>query len=373
MIHLAGWGYYFFYKSGTSGDRITFLDNYSFIKSYEKISSSPDIFRVVLSDDSNEEVFLVFEDAVGYQSLIEIVLITDNRGVVRHVETFAQGETPQFYDRLNDQGFFDQFSGQNISRGFECGVNVDAVSRVTISSQAVARAVHKGVDSVGEAYLHIAVEKRYDNIKFGISEWAIILMFLLVILSYWKKDKKLRYLALTYSVAILGFKLTLFISYSYFFSFLTGNWPSVAEDLKRYLLFGGSILLVSVTGKNLYCSHICPFGAFQKLEFRLAKFPSPVLSRRLKKISSAIPGILAYLAFLAALLSGRSSFTNYEPFSLLYGGLGTGFQWVLLPLTLFSALFLMRFYCNTACPVGFAMGKIVQFRRFLGGIWKRNV
>ena len=55
-----------------------------------------------------------------------------------------------------------------------------------------------------------------------------------------------------------------------------------------------------------------------------------------------------------------------------YGG--EGIQWVLLPLTVFTALIVRRFYCNTMCPVGFVLNGITKFRRYLNRlcIWKKD-
>lgn len=364
------YGFYMYQTHKIDEGIISFLETYDEFDYYENVSNTPLTYKV--SKNGSEVGYLVFGEEIGYQSTIVIATLVDIDGKIINAKTYSHDETPAFYKRLIDQKFFEQFTGKPIEEGVGIRNNIDAITRSTISSNAVTKAVHESIDYVGRTYFGIEVKDLYKGIKFGNMEIAVIIMLFLVILVYKTKNKRLRTLILIYSVIILGFKFSLFISYSLFFSIITGKWPSFAEDLKRYLLFFGSLALILSTGKNLYCSYICPFGAIQELEYKFAKLNFFKVSPKVKKLLSIIPGFIAYLALVLALSTKQTGILSYEPFSLLYGRIGIDIQWVLLPITMFMGLVVMRFYCNFGCPVGFTINSILKVRRKVVNLWKRN-
>ena len=105
---------------------------------------------------------------------------------------------------------------------------------------------------------------------------------------------------------------------------MTGSFPVFTEDLSRYLLFGGSLLLIVFSGKNLYCGYICPFGAFQELENKAAKLPQLKISSKIKQTASLTAPFLAWFALVTGLSTGNTAASSFEPFSLLFGFVGEG-------------------------------------------------
>lgn len=364
------YGFYMYETHKVDEGVVSFLETYEEFDSFENVSNSPLTFKV--SKDGDDIGYIVFNGETGYQSTIIISTLVDLDGNIINAKTYSHDETPAFYKRLIDQKFFEQFEAKSISEGFEIDTNIDAITRSTISSNAATKAINDGVTFVGDNYVAVKVTNLYDGIKFGKTEIAIIIMLLLVIFAHYTKNKKLRTLVLIYSVVILGFKFSMFISYSLFFSIITGKWPSFAEDLKRYILFFGSLGLILTTGKNLYCSYICPFGAIQELEYKFAKLRFFKISPKVRKVLSVIPGFLAYFALVLALSTKQIGSLSYEPFSLLFGGIGVDVQWILLPVILFMSLIVMRFYCNFGCPVGFTLNSILKVRRKVVKLWKKD-
>lgn len=139
-----------------------------------------------------------------------------------------------------------------------------------------------------------------------------------------------RLLPIVFILFLVGVAFSYFviIPYSTFISAITFNFPSVYENLKWYILLFGSLALVLLTGKNLYCTYICPFGAMQQLEFKLAKLDFFKVNPRIIKYAAQLPGVIAYIAFILAMFTGNVSATSYEPFSLVFGRVGVGIQWV---------------------------------------------
>lgn len=122
--------------------------------------------------------------------------------------------------------------------------------------------------------------------------------------------------------------------------------------------------------KNIYCSWMCPYGAAQEILAKIGggKFHA---SREVERFSSKIKYIFFFVAVLLAFLSGVPGQSSYEPFAMLFGLTGVGVQWFVLPLSLFTALFINRFWCRFFCPVGVAFELTVKFRRFVDKTFKR--
>ena len=349
-----------------------YLQNYTYFDSYKLVNSNPRTY--IVSKDNKINGYLVFDNEKGYQSTISLATLIDKSGNIVDVRIYSENETPAFIRLIEDVRFLeDHFGGKNISQGFQVGLNVDAVSRATITSKAFTKIIHKSSAFVGSNYLGIEVTDRTQPFKFGWTELALIVMFALALLSHRLKEKKLRTFVLVYSVVIVGFTVTKFLTFSMLFSAITGHWPSIYENISWYLLIFGVLGINLVTGKNIYCTYMCPFGAVQELEYKIAGLRFFKASQSLKKLLRLLPAILVYLSLMVVFLTHSISALNTEPFSLLFGRLGTDIQWVLLPFTLFPALFIMRFYCKAACPVGYILNLIIKLRRKMEILWKRKL
>jgi len=345
----------------------SFIEAYK-VTSSELISSKPPIYRVLVE---GEKGYLIFSSAQGYQSEIIIASLIRDDGLLINAKTYSENETPAFYLKLFDEKFFERnFADVPINNGFSIHSNVDAITGATVSSNAVSKAVHESVSYIGKNYVNVAVNNPYNKLQFGVVEFVIIGMLLMAYLSYKFKNKKLRTLTLLYSFILMGMKFLQFISYSTFISVITLNFPNIYDSLKWYLLLLGSLALILMTGKNLYCTYMCPFGAMQELEFRLAKLDFFKVNPKIKKYAMQLPGIIAYIAFLLAMFSKNISASSYEPFSLVFGRVGLGVQWLLLPITLFFSLIVLRYYCKFGCPVGFVWKLILRVRRKMVTMWK---
>ena len=178
----------FHYRENTVDDSIfEFLVNNENFNVFEEVSSQPPVF--IVSFDGTEVGYVVFGREVGYQSKIETATLIDRDGKIISVETFRQNETPAFYKRLIENNFFNQFEEKNISSGFKSGINIDAVSQATVSSNAAAKSVHESAVYLGNNILNIPVEDLYSTIRFGLTEISILILFLLVILAVCRVDK----------------------------------------------------------------------------------------------------------------------------------------------------------------------------------------
>lgn len=341
-----------------------FLEEYKEFDAWEQVSTDPEIFKV--TKEGTEVGYLAFTSRYGYQSDVEIATLVGMDGVVISTETYKHDETPSYYSKLIGGSFFsNNFVGDSIQDGFSINTNVDAITKATISSNAAAIAIDQAVDIIGNTYLGIDVTPATDNsIKFGYQDIILIGMFVLAILATkLSKFKWLGWFARIYSVVMMGFVIAQFITLSVLVAFFTLDWPSVSDYLRWYIMIFGTLALILFTGRNTYCSFICPFGAFQELEAGLAgKITKPGLDKRIAVYAKRVQALLVFIAVALALYFHNLTFVNYEPFSLLFGQVGEGVQWALLPITIIGGLLLKRFYCKFLCPVGYILVRIASGR-----------
>lgn len=346
------------------------FEQYESFDSYEQIKSNPIIYRV--SADGENVGYLAFGEAYGYQSTIMAGVVVGDQGAVKEVRIIDQNETPSFIQKIYNSEFLDnEFPSILIADGFSTEINVQAVSGATVSSSAITKAVAEASSIIGDNYLAMRVPSK-TGVKFGTTEFVLLGMLLLTFLSYKLKNQKLRYLTMAYSIVLLGFKYKQFIAFSWIVSLFTGKVPDFSANVGWYILVGGTILFIAVTGKNIYCTYICPFGAMQQAEKKLAGFDFFKVSPKLKQYLRAVPPILAYIGFVVAIVNEQMGALSYEPFSLLYGRTGVGVQWALLPLVLIMSLLVMGFYCHHACPIGFLLTQGVKLRKKVASLLSKT-
>ncbi len=125
-------------------------------------------------------------------------------------------------------------------------------------------------------------------------------------------------------------------------------WSAV---LPLLTLTAVALLAPVFTGKNLYCSRLCPHGAAQTLA-RQARLPRRAMPPRLHRVLHHGPWVALLALWTLALFHSRWPLADAEPFETW----STGFQ-SLLPSALLigglvAAFFLPQAYCHYGCPTG---------------------
>lgn len=341
----------------------SFLQDYDEFNAYERVNEEPPVYEV--SEDDETVGYLALTGHYGYQSEVVMATLVDMQGTILDVRAYSQDESPSYFRKLIGQSFFKKnFIGDPIAEGFSIDTNVNAVSHATISSNAATKAVEEGVTYIGEHYLDTPVTQHGNEISIGYLDALVLIMLILAFAATrWSKNKKLVWVCRVYSIVVMGFLAAQFITLSVLIALFSLDWPSVADYLRWYLLVFGAFLLIIVTGKNSYCAYICPFGALEEAVFAMGgPIGKKPLNPAVGKLLRWMPGILIFISLALALGLHNLEFANYEPFSLIFGQVGVGIQWALLPLVLVGALFSRRIYCNFACPVGYVLTKITILR-----------
>ncbi|HML20307.1 MAG TPA: 4Fe-4S binding protein [Aggregatilinea sp.] len=265
------------------------------------------------------------------------------------VQVIEQHETPGFFDWLREDGYFNRFLGYTGSEPLQLGRDVDAVTGATLSSEAVALAIERAVNT-----LHSTQITGSTGIVFGWPEVTLIALFASGFFTSRSRNSKakrwIRLGMLGVGVVMLGFILNKPLTLAHFTAFLSGYWPDWHTHLYWYLLFGGVVLATFARGRNPYCSWFCPFGGVQECLGAIGGAqiyrPQPFYPR-FKQLQRG----LALAAILLGLALRQPAATSYEPFGTLFAMTGGFFPWMFLVLILFSSLIIRRPFCTYLCPI----------------------
>lgn len=190
---------------------------------------------------------------------------------------------------------------------------------------------------------------------------ALLLLFAMVLTAFLRKSSRLRWLTLAYTLIYLGFYDGSFLSVSHITNGLKIGPSLYVSDLPLLLIVAFTLITTLFWGR-VFCSSLCPFGALQD-------FITRIMPKRWQyKVPQAIHdkalyikyGILALLVVTALTFSELSLFQYFEPFGTVFYFSRSILLLSILAVFLLASMFISRFYCRYACPLGAALG-VVSF------------
>ncbi|RJE48654.1 hypothetical protein A7K50_09995 [Dehalobacter sp. MCB1] len=358
-------------------------ENISGVTSIEKIIGTKPAYKVEAAGGC---YYAVCDSAMGYQSKVETMSIIDEKGMVEKVLVTKQGETPDFFERLYKQDYFNSFNGLSVKEpiylggasgysGYLAGNQttnyIDRISGSTVSSHAVAEAVNGGNLYLSRQIFNTAWTNPYDVFQLTWKELAMIVMYLIALAGvYVKKLVRIRIWVLLVSIGVLGLLINQFATANLLFSLIHLQIPGIT-NIKWYVLIAGSLGFIIFLGKNLYCAWICPFGAAQEFLNKVAGFKPLGISQPVIKKLKLVPSTILWVALILGTCLGNYGTLDYQPFGALFLLKATWVIWLMLPVFLFMSLFFNRFYCQFFCPVGFIYNLINRWRNKGVRTWKQ--
>jgi hypothetical protein len=308
-------------------------------------------------------------DATGYGGPIYLLVGINPNGVIQAIQIIEQRETPGFFALLDAKKFVQSFLGKSASQPFVLGRDVDSVSGASLSAGAVARAVYLSSQKIRTGGLkNIATP-----VRFGWPETALLILFAgAVALPKMRSSRafgRLRWALMLASMLLIGFWLNQPLTIANYASLLSGYWPAWQDHLYWYMLLFGFTGYTLLTGRNVYCYAICPFGAAQECFGKMGSVNAflPVQAYGQLKWVPRWLGVLALGLGLAFRQPGGASF---EPFGTLFSFSAGFFPWVLLVVVLFASMIILRPFCYYLCPVGPIMDFLLFIRTQVKKLWK---
>ncbi len=324
-----------------------------------------DVFGENISIEESDGIFRVYDSekrllgwaaagsASGYGGPLTIISGIDTAGTIIGSSIVDHKETPVFFMKIKPDDFFNSISTKHFSEAKFNYEEVDGVTGASRSVEALEGSIKDAVSKIAFKEFNTVLEKKDISYKFGIPEAVILLLFIAGILCHYLKrpvNDRLRWVSQITGLLVIGFWENSPITISKITTILSGYIPDLHTNLRWYLLLSGFALTAIVYGKNIYCTHVCPFGAAQRCV--------GIIGGARIKVSSAISGFavkvrnaLVFSAIIAALIITQPTSAGFEPFAALFALKGTTSQWILLSIVIISSLFIKTPWCNYFCPV----------------------
>ncbi len=317
---------------------------------------------VIYDNNRDKPGFLYAGEGRGYNGMVGVLTHTDTTGNILGLELASHSETPSYIDRIINSGLLTQAGNINI-REFAYDEPLDAVSGATITSNAIVIAVrHSYLDSEG------LPREPFSGIVFGLNELFVILIMAagasLAYIRPRKLQKTITWMLVVFTLVWLGFMNNQMLTLTRIAAILSGYLPDVTRELYLYLLLGGSIILILIFRRNVYCHSVCPFGSAQELLARVkpARSFKPSWYRKWKWVQWSA----ALLILLTAIAMNNPGLAQYAVFGVFFQFTGSTILFMILFVTIVLSLFIRRPWCRFACPIDGVFAYVRAFTGFSG-------
>lgn len=142
------------------------------------------------------------------------------------------------------------------------------------------------------------------------------------------------------------------------------NGFGLRNILPLLVLTAVALLVPAFTGKNVYCSRICPHGAAQTLAGQLVK-KRFALPPKIHAFMVRIPWLTLLVIWVLAFVASGVPFAYFEPFETWSSGFVAFVPAAIFTIGILSAFFLPQGYCHYGCPTG----ALLRFLTHAPGRW----
>jgi NosR/NirI family transcriptional regulator, nitrous oxide reductase regulator len=187
---------------------------------------------------------------------------------------------------------------------------------------------------------------------------ALLALFIaLVLVSFFRKSVRLKYVALVAAAGYMGFVKSSLLSISDVFRLTDLSLPPFKYSLAWYL-FSLFAVASTVLWGRLYCGRVCAFGALTQLMDAVVprrlrvEIPTEIERRAARVKYVLLGGVMIYYLVTRDLASPVQYVEPFWMFSLF----GSPAMWIGLGGLLVATVFVRNLYCRFLCPVGAALG-----------------
>ncbi len=329
------------------------------------------IYKVIA--ENNLPLYISFASHVGYSGPMQLAIIANQEKKIDTVVLIKSPDTKPYLDKILENKLPNHFLNQSITNI----IPPDAVSGATISSNAIIHAVEKASHNLitnNTVQQELAIPQQHNqNIKqnaiFSSSElYKLGIVLFLFLSAFWISTKNFKYNKLKshYILAGLSF-VSVGILFSMQFSLstitllLSGIWKNGIASYAPLFALILAILCVVFTKKNLYCSHICPFGTLQEGISLITHCSMPPKNNFIKWITRFFTLLILCFAIYYAI----PSYATYEPFGKTFNMIGSFTLFVLSIAVILSSLIFKKPWCHLLCPMTPFFDYILFWRKLL--------
>ncbi len=342
-------------------------------------SEKPSMLRVL--DATGKELGKVTRTSphadyiIGYQGPTDTLFALDREGrmtgaAIRH----SYDNEPYVRYVKEDEYFFNIFKGFTVDQIAELDMvdaGIEGVSGATRTSIAVAEAlIHTSHVIQQEQPATKETESWYSGLTPRDCGTAIVVAMALVIaLTHLRGKHRLRVAFQLVLVVYLGFINADMVSQA-----LLVGW---AQHGVAWRVAPGLVLLTMAalacpvfTGRQVYCTHVCPFGALQDWTRRVPRRIK--VPKRILKVLHFLPAALLLWVILVAMLHLPFSLVGIEPFDAFVIRIAGWATITVAAMGLIASLFVPMAYCRYGCPTGAMLG-FLRFHSASGRFTRRDL
>ncbi len=289
----------------------------------------------------------------GYAGPVKTLVVMGPDGVIKGIRIVSHKETPNFVHSMLEPGYAMSYAGKPVTDPFRVGVDLDAITRATVSVEALADTVRESSIIVARKILGLNVKSSGTPGREASAGWLVLLVLfgLAVYAARMNAARRVRDLLLLVSVVIVGFWLSSPFTALHLFNTLLGR---LSSDPLWLVIVAGTVTSVFISGR-VYCGWLCPLGAIFEFAGRLPARKWEIDAnrderyRRLKYLVLVVMGIVL-------LISGRPGLALFEPYITLFSFNGTILAWAVLAITIAGSIRVPRLWCRYLCPAGAFLG-----------------
>ncbi|NOY41672.1 MAG: FMN-binding protein [Planctomycetes bacterium] len=295
---------------------------------------------------------------IGYQGPTETLIGFGTDGRVTAIALRHSYDNRPYVTYVREDSYFlNSFEGLTLAELAELDLQaaeVEGVSGATMTSLAVAKGV---VLAAGDLIRSERQPIRERQIRWSLRDLGTAAMILAGCILGFTSLRSVRWLRVGFQWLLVGY-LGL-VNGDMISQAMIAGW---AQHGIPWRTAGGLLLLTLVaflvpltTRRNIYCTHLCPHGAAQKLlrnrlGWRLRI--SPAVLRLLKMF----PGLLLAWCVAVVLLTLPMSLVDFEPFDAWVFYVAGWATITVAVVGLVASLFVPMAYCRFGCPTGALLG-----------------
>lgn len=286
----------------------------------------------------------------GYGGKFRIVVGITNDNKVSGVDMGENHETPGFTEMVRSKGFFSQWTGLPLTDAMQ--KKVDTVTGATMSTSCIKCMVQKNISEYLGAKAEIEKTSRFSYV-FYVS--ILLLIYSLISFFIPGATAKFRIYHMLLMAVFLGFLGGYALSIETFKNFfITGSASTFT-----IVLFALATVIPLFTGRNFYCSHVCPFGALQELAGKVPLKKQTVPAKVLK-VMTLVKKLILLAVFVMLSLKITGDYTRMEPFSAFQFNAAGISALIIAGTMLIFSLFVSKPWCRLFCPTGTIFNIIVE-------------
>ena len=282
----------------------------------------------------------------GFGGNLRVVTGISPDGKIVGTELGENYESVGFIERVRDAGFFEKWNGLSVEEAAK--TDVDTVSGATMSTTAIKSMVALNLSKYSG--MEIARDQQDATPLWLKIAVFVILAYSLFAFFFPQKTAKFRIFHLVILAVILGFISGSALSFESFKNWIiSGNIALIP-----LVILCAALIIPIVSGKNFYCSFVCPFGAMQELLGRIP-LPKKSFSPKFMKRVLVFKTVLLVAIYVMMIFRIVEDLNVFEPFSAFKFEVASIPSLVIAAFFLIVSLFISRPWCRFFCPTGTLM------------------